>query len=215
MITAVTRRLRDRRLAADAGTSLAELIIGMALMALFMAIFTGAVVTMAKTGNKVEAVSLSNSQTNQAFLRLDKTIRYATNITTPGVSTTGTWYVEIDTTNTGQEVCTQLKVNKATQQLQQRSWNVTNSVAQTASAWTGMASYITNGGAAVGSATAPFSTPPSPTGVSSPFQRLTITLVASYGNPQPTTNQTQMTFTALNTPTVAPQTTPCQQWGRP
>ena len=62
-----------------------ELIVGMALMAIFMSMFTAAIVLMTQTGNKVEAVSISAARrTNQAFLTMDKTVRYASAITTPG-----------------------------------------------------------------------------------------------------------------------------------
>jgi hypothetical protein len=215
MINAALSRLRKRVPTGDAGTSLMELIIGMALMAIFMSIFTGAIVMMTQTGNKVEAVSLSAAQNSQAFLKLDKTVRYATSITAPGISAvSGNWYVEMDTTNTGIERCTQFRIDKTALQLQQRTWTISNSVASAASGWTTMASYITNGGAASGSATAPFVIPAAANGASTNFQRLRITLVATSGNAQTSTMQSQMTFTALNSTTTTPGTS-CQQWGRP
>jgi len=215
MIAAAMRRVRDRHPSGDDGTTLMELIVGMAIMVVFMAIFTGAIVMMTQTGNKVEAVSLSASQNGQAFQRLDKTVRYAVGITAPGTSSTsGDWYVELDTTNTGTEVCTQLRVDKTTKQLQQRKWSIINQAATAASSWAPMTDNITNGSAASGSSTTPFTIPAAANGASTNFQRLTITLVATSGNSQTSTLQTQMTFTALNSTTATPSTS-CQQWGRP
>ena len=68
----------------DAGVTTIELIVGMLVMVVFMTIFTGAVVSMATTINKVEAVTTSSQQTNTAFLRLDKLIRYSSAITNMG-----------------------------------------------------------------------------------------------------------------------------------
>lgn len=211
MINDLLERLRARRPTGDDGTTLIELMVGMAIMAVFMSIFTAAIVMMTQTANKVEAVSITSAQTSQAFLRLDKTVRYAAAITTPAVSTgTGDWYVELDNTTNG-EVCTQLRVDKTTMQLQQRTWTVN---VGSASSWTPLADYITNGGAASGSATVPFSFPAPATGVSTTFQRLQLVLVSMNGNAATSTNQSQMTFTALNS-TGTPSSSTCQQWGRP
>lgn len=210
-------RLRARRPSGDAGTTLLELLVGMVLMTIFMGMFTGAIVAMTSTANKVEAVTIATSQTNQAFLTLDKQVRYAAALTTPGVSAvSGDWYVEFDTTNTGVDVCTQLRVDQTAQQLQERTWIVTSAGAATPTAWNPMASNITNGAAPAGSATVPFTVPAAATGVSSPFQRLSFTLVATATGSSTSTTQSHMSFTALNsTAGLASNATVCQQWGRP
>ena len=120
------RRRYDRVLSEqDRGTSLIELIVGMLIMTMFMAMFTSAVILMNRAENKADAVTQTSTQLNQAFLTLDKTVRYAAAISDPGTGTpSGDWYVELRTTNTGSEVCTQYRVDVATQQLQQRTWNV-------------------------------------------------------------------------------------------
>ena len=80
------QRIR-RRLAGDDGTSLIELTVGMLLMSIFLAMFTGAIVMMNSSMNKAQAVNLSASQLNVAFANLDNMVRYAAFVTTPKVST--------------------------------------------------------------------------------------------------------------------------------
>jgi hypothetical protein len=98
--------------------------------------------------NKSQAVNLTASQLNVAFQNLNSIVRYAAAISTPGVGTSGDWYAELRTTNTGAEVCTQLRVDIASQQLQRRTWNVANAVASTPTSWASISSGISNGGAA-------------------------------------------------------------------
>ena len=219
MISAAHDRLR--RLADDdRGTTLAELIVGMALMTVFMSIFLTSILLMTSTANKVQATSISATQTNQAFLRLDKTVRYASAISTPGASrTSGDWYVELDsppTTVGGNDTCTQLRVDSG--KLQLRTWQVANGAATGTSApdWTSIASFLTNGSVPTTSADAPFVALTASTSASTTFQRLQVTLVATSGNSSQATNRAQMTFTALNSDvSAAGNATTCQQWGRP
>ena len=112
-----------------------------------MAMFTGAIVMMNSAMNKSQAVNLTASQLNVAFLNLDDMVRYAAFISTPGKGKSGDWYVELRSTNRGAEVCSQLRVDIAAQQLQRRTWTVVNTVASTPSAWVPIASGISDGGA--------------------------------------------------------------------
>lgn len=211
---AVRLRAGWERRRTDDGTSLVELMVGMALLSIFMAMFTGAVVAMNNSENKAQAVNITSSQLNQAYLNLDKTVRYATAISTPGVSSSGDWYMELQTLNTGVEVCTQLRVDTALQQLRQRSWTVVNAVAGTPSAWTPIASGIANGNAVAGPTTQPFylTTPPA----KAIYQQLTFNLASPSGNGVTYTNSVStFTFTALNSTKTPPSTLFCQQQGRP
>ena len=201
----------------DEGTSLIELVVGMTLMIIFMAMFTGAVVMMNSAMSKSEAVNVSSSQINTAFLNLDTTVRYASYIgtpaTTPGVGT-GDWYVEFQSTNNGAEACTQLRVDKASRQLQSRTWTVANAAATTPSLWVPTASGISNGDAIAGASTQPFYLVPP--GQNTVFQRLTVNLSSSAGPASSTTNSmSSFTFTALNSVLPAPTSSICLQWGRP
>ena len=202
-----------RRLAQDEGTTLVELMVGMMLMVTFMGMFTTAIVLMSNSMNKAQAINLSSSQLNIAFSNLDKTVRYAAAITSPGIGTpSGDWYVEIRTTNTGSEVCTQLRVDIASQQLQDRTWTVVNTVASAPSAWIPIASGMSNGAAAAGSPLQPFVLIPPSTNVV--FQQLTVNLVSPAGNGAgQTTSMSTFSFTALNS-TATSAASACQQQGR-
>ncbi len=161
----------------DEGTSLVELMVGMVLMTIFLAMFTGAIVTMTSAMNTSQAVNSTASTLNGAYLNLDNIVRYADYIGAPRKDErSGEWSVVLRTAATGAEVCTQLRVDIASQQLQRRSWTVVGPVADRPSAWVRMASDISNGGAAAGSSTQPFSLPL--VRDNAVFQQLTITLVS-------------------------------------
>ena len=213
-------RLRQR-MRRDEGTSLVELMVGMTLMIVFMGMFTGAVVMMNQALNKTQAVNLVSSQLNVAFSNLDRTVRYASFISTPGQGTSGDWYVELQVTNTGAEVCNQLQVDIATQQLRRRTWNVVNAVASPPSTWLPISSGISNGGAVSGATTQPFyliPAPPDPLALlrNTLFQQLTINLISPAGSGFAlTTSTSSFTFTALNSTIPTPTSPICQQQGRP
>jgi type II secretory pathway pseudopilin PulG len=200
------------RLSDDAGTTLLELLVGMILMGIFMSIFVGAVVSMTSAQSKTQSVAQTSQNLNQAFLALDKTVRYASAISTPGTGApSGDWYVEYSTTTTGSQVCTQLRVDISTSELQRRTWTVVNSAASGLTGWTPLASEIANGTATAGISQPFIRVTP---GATSDFQQLTVTL-ASLAGPKnaPTTSGTSFTITAVNS--SLPATTICQEAGRP
>ena len=200
----------------DAGSTLMELVVGMALMGIFLSIFTTAVFQMGRTINKVDAVTTSADQANQAFLKLDKLVRYASAIATAGRSTSGNWYVEMENTANGPDVCTQLRIDAGTGQLQQRTWTVTTTGTTAASSWSMLAYGITNGAVAVGNVNQPFTVPGGAAAASSPYQQLTVTLVVKSGGATSSTTRTKVNFTAINsTASSTTNSTVCQQKGRP
>lgn len=209
---------RHRGDTGEAGTTLAEVVVGMSIMSVFLAVFTGAIVTLTQTQNHTQALVSSANDVNTAFQRLDSTVRYAAGITAPGTTgATGSWYVEFLTTATGPSVCTQLRVTTgANGQLQSRTWTPTGSGVPTATAWRPLASHVTNGGAVAPAGTAavpvPFVVPAaSASGVR--YQQLVVQVAASTGNPA-VESDSAMTFTALNSLAGVP-TTQCSQVGRP
>jgi hypothetical protein len=199
----------------DRGASLAELLVGMLVMSIFMTIFTGAVVSMSKTVTKVEAVTTSKAQVSNAFLQLDTRVRYADAISTIGSATGGSGdsYVELGSVPTGAsgQRCTQLRVDLASAKLQLRTWTVTGLTYSDLTGWTALASFIMPQDAS-GAGYQPFSTPPALAGPSM-FQRLTITLVVGvFTASTPSITRASVTFTALNS-NVSDTTnaTVCQQ----
>lgn len=203
------------RLSDDTGISLLEVIVGMVLMGIFMSIFVTALVSMTNAQSKSRSVAQTSQNIGQGFVRLDKTVRYATAISAPGTgSPSGDWYVEYTTPTAGAQTCTQLRVDIATKQLQQRSWQVVNSAAAGLTGWTPLASEITNGAAAAGSADQPF-VRPAP-GATADYQQLTMTLASVAGPANGATKSgTSFTFTAINSSLPAPTTAFCQEAGRP
>jgi hypothetical protein len=193
-----------RRLAEDErGTTMMEMVVGMTIMAIFMSMFTTAIFMMTRTANKVQSVTGTASQVNQAFLKLDKLVRYSSAVSTPGTGTGGDKYVELRFTNTGSESCTQLRFDGTKQQLQQRSWTVNSSGnASTASAWLPVASSISSGS---------FTQPTDPAAL---YQQLTVSVSATAGSTQSSTTTNAMTFTALNS-NLSQTGSVCGQQGRP
>ncbi len=196
-MTTWRRRLPDFH--DDRGTTLAELLVGMAIMTVFMAIFTGCVVSMAKTTSTVEAVTRSSGAVNTVFLRLYKLVRYAAAITDPGTGASGDWYVELSTVDadSGNETCTQLQLDVTNHQLRQRAWKPATSTL--VYDWRTIADNVTNGTNPSDPEDAPFTEPSLPQNAATSFQRLTVRLTAAGPGSQSTTSSRgTMTFTALN-----------------
>ncbi len=175
-----------------------EVMVGMALMGLFLAIFTGAMVSMYHATNKTQGVTDTSAQINAAISRLDSSLRYASAFADPsdgsGASTTaadGNWYVAYQSTYTGSPVCTQLRVNTITSQLQERTWSVDAGGGSSGlSSWEVLAGQITpvkrNG-----------HTQPPFTVLDKRALRIHLSSTAGSGNQQ-TISITDVTFTALN-----------------
>ncbi|HEU5269579.1 MAG TPA: hypothetical protein VFU36_06600, partial [Jatrophihabitans sp.] len=170
--------LIGRRLPPDArerGTSLMEMVVGMGLLGVFLAVFTGSMVSVYQASNHTESVTVSAGQLNAAFLRLDKLVRYASAISTPSstANAAGNYYVEIQATNSGSTVCTQLRLNTGTGVLAQRSWQVpTSGTATNISSFGALASGLQPDGQ-------PFVLVPNG---SVDFEQLTFNLQSSLGN---------------------------------
>jgi hypothetical protein len=209
--------IRDR-IRQDDGTTLMELIVGMSLMAIFGGMFTTAILLMTSSATKAQSLTTTSAQLSSAFLKLDKTVRYATALSQPaqssGTGATNDWYVEMRITNTGTEVCAQLRIDQTAQQLQQRTWTVTGTTASALTSWTPMASGITNGGMASTSPDVPFIlTAPS---ASVDYQRLTVNLISTAGGgAQPTNAHSSVTFNGTNISNSTSLTNVCQEVGRP
>ena len=193
-----------RRPRGDVGFSLIETVTGMFVMGVFMAIFSAAMITIYGSSNRSEAVAQTQQQLDTAFTRLDGELRYASYISTPGQDAQdGDWYVEFQNAAVVPSVCTQLRIDKTAQQLQQRTWTGTGP----AGAWQPLAVDVVNGAAAPG-ANQPFTL----TAASSLVQltQLTVNLLAAQGGgSDQRSSQSTVTFTALNTSTKAPKTIPC------
>ena len=119
----------------DHGATLAELLVGMAVMALGMAIFTSATLQIYRSLQWTERTTQARDQLSVAFARLDREVRYATEINTPGSAIAKGieyWFLEYVTVrSSAQDWCSQLRVpkpqagvNLTNSQLQIRTWQL-------------------------------------------------------------------------------------------
>lgn len=115
------RRLRETR---DSGMTLTELIVSMGIFTAVLMVFMAAVVSMSQTTVRAQVTSDAASQLRTVFQRLDKELRYASEINVPGISN-GDMYVEylvpVSTAN-AEELCVQWRLQPSTQELQRRDW---------------------------------------------------------------------------------------------
>ncbi|MFY0408063.1 PulJ/GspJ family protein [Solicola sp. PLA-1-18] len=213
-----THRNRRIDLRDDAGTTLMELIVAMALLTVFMGIFTTVTVMMTQASTKVQSISDAVDQGNTGFLNLDRTVRYATGISTPTrTPSTGIWHVELSSREQGDgtstDKCTQLRVS-LDGRLQVRTWAVASdgSLNGSASAWRVLASKVTNGSVAEGSDDRPFRFPASSAAAAAQYQRLTVLAVTRSGSgSSASSHRTLTTFTALNSTQDTNPATVCTQ----
>jgi hypothetical protein len=199
----------------DRGTSMMEMVVGMGLMAVFMAIFTASMFTVYRASNHTESVSVTSGQLNTAFLKLDKLVRYASAVSTPSSTANGAgnYYVEIQATSSGATVCTQLRLNTGTGILAQRNWQVPSPDTATGlTSFTPLASGIHPNGQ-------PFVLVANG---SVDYEQLTFNLQATLGSAG-SDSDSNVTFTALNsndssqkarTDPTGPDSV-CQEVGRP
>lgn len=210
----VFRRRLGRAQRRDSGMSLVELVVTMSIMGIFLAIFTGAMLSMYNSTNKVQGVTDTSSQLSTAMSRLDSSVRYAAAISPPVTGTDGNAYVAWQSTYTGATVCTQLRVNASASQLQQRTWTVSGASATGLTSWTPLASQIVAKDPSTGAALVPF-TFIAATG-SVPNQQLQVALVAVEGSgSQQTVTRRTVTFTAFNTTPATTTSGICQEVGSP
>ncbi|MEO3935329.1 hypothetical protein V3N99_01080 [Dermatophilaceae bacterium Soc4.6] len=214
----MTRARPLQRLTDDEGSSLLELLVGIAITAVFGAMFSGAIFMMTNSTKTAQSITTSSTQLSTAFTKLDKTVRFAAALSPPGRSTGSlgpvSWYAEFRTTNTGAEVCTQLRVDQATQQLQSRTWTVVAGVGTGATGWTILAQGIVNGDVTDPTADRPVPFVLVPTSGSARYPSLTVGLVATSGDAS-TTSMSLTTYPAVNATTTTSTSGVCQEMGRP
>jgi hypothetical protein len=196
----MSRQLPRRRPAGDRGATMIDMVVAMTLMSIFMSLFTGGVVRMFRSANRTQALTAAQTQVTNTFLRLDKEIRYAAGISTPGPVGADS-YVEYVTSFTGTAMCTELRLNVASGQLQRRTWQQ-GVLPLVPSAWIPMATSV--------SSTQPFTFLAADATFN--FQRLQLKLDAtSGGGPATAARRTDVTFTALNTTLATSSATACTE----
>jgi type II secretory pathway pseudopilin PulG len=187
---------------AEAGVTLVETVVAMALVSVFMAVFITGVVQMHQSVRENESMSEAQSQINIAFQRLDREVRYASGISIPGqtAAPSSIPYVEYRTAPGGTPRCTQLRLYNRI--LQMRTWNPATTATPPAG-WRPLVTSTTTATPATGQ--------PAPIAQAGPFavwtadstrvfQRLRVSLRTTAGAGQyQTGRETSIVFTALNT----------------
>lgn len=165
----------------DSGVTLVELVVAMTIMSIFGMMFVRAVVQMYRVTDRTSAAASAQSQVNVAFTRLDTQLRYAAGISTPGPGIGADPYVEYLTTNTGTEICGELRLRSSVSQLQWRRWTRGG----TPGGWMVVASNVTSG--------TPFTLTGSGSGTAN--QTLTLSLTSAMNG---RAKDFRTTFAALN-----------------
>jgi prepilin-type N-terminal cleavage/methylation domain-containing protein len=181
-------RSRPRRPAGDDGFSLTEVIVSMTVMSVVTALFTTAIIEIYSNTNSNESLTLTTQQIHNAFIRLDRGIRYSSGIsdTSTGGKAGGPW-VEYALTNTDTTICTQLHLS-TDGRLETR----TKTGTQPATAWTTLASNL--------DATASSLVRTLGDANKNPYQQLAVNLTATAGSGTTKKRDTvSFTYTALNT----------------
>jgi hypothetical protein len=200
-----------------------DAIAGMTLMGIFMMIFTSSLVMMFRSSNNSQAVTHTSQQINNAFLWLERQIRYADYVSAPAQASAdgNNWHVVFENTDptTFAKTCYQLRVDQGSEQLQQRSWTGSGS----ATAWQPLATGVTNGGEGVASQDRPFIlVPPSSSSSTSgeysldalPSVQLTVNLVTTEGQGvDAASSNSSVTLVAFNTDSNTPSSGTCTEMG--
>jgi prepilin-type N-terminal cleavage/methylation domain-containing protein len=172
---------------ADAGFSLIEILVAMAIMSVIGAAMTAAMVQTYKSTTRQESLTSMSFQTHLAFQRLDNEIRYAYVVRRPAAnpSITGFYYVEYLVEVAGVRQCTQLRLGGRNDVLQRRTQRSGGPVG----AWSALATGL--------GASARF-TVREATESGNQHDQLTITMKVR-GDVSSVYRPAQFTFTALNT----------------
>jgi type II secretory pathway component PulJ len=195
--------IRGRLRGDDRGVTLAELAVTTGIMSMVMAIFTTGVVQLFKAGDKNELVAATQAQLNNAFLRLDRELRYAAGFGPVHTDVAGNVFVEYVNTGTpdGTPQCAQMELYAAGKTLRRQVWPQQTGV-KPQNKWATLASQVNVAKSSFALVRSNRST----------FQRLHVVLVVltNPGNGQ-TEATTDLTFTALNSKSDTDPTTICPE----
>jgi prepilin-type N-terminal cleavage/methylation domain-containing protein len=194
----------QRRVGRDDGFTTIEMVVALVVFGVFLSMFSGAIWGVYKSSNRTQAVVHTSEQISQAFLTLDREVRYASYIAAPGQvsSDANNWYVEFQDTTSATPLCYQLRISQSAGQLQQRTWTTGSP-----SAWQPLAGGVANGATAAGAAQ-PFITAAASASVKS--AQLTLNLTDSEdATGEGTSTLSTFTFTALNSSLSSPTSGLC------
>lgn len=144
----IARGHRDAGCARDAaGFTLIELLISMILLAIVSSTFLAAINAIYSGVHKQQGITDAADGNRRAFELLDKQVRYASGINTPGTATDGNYYVDYQwSKSTGSldaVTCSQWRLNPTADVLQYRSWP-SGTTPNPAPPWTTIATGVIN-----------------------------------------------------------------------
>lgn len=148
-MNALSQRRPRWRHPEDGGYTLTEFIVAMGIFTIFLAMFGSGVVIMTRDTVRTQVTVDTTAEGRRAYSALDKQVRNAAAIN-PVVLRGGRYYVEFRTDTTGAgggvknpPLCTQWRLDTATDTLQQRTWTEGHS-GSTLTGWSTRAQGITN-----------------------------------------------------------------------
>jgi prepilin-type N-terminal cleavage/methylation domain-containing protein len=207
-------RRRDLR-ADDAGVSLVEVMVTLAVMGVVMAVATAGILQTYRAVATTEATAGTQSELRRVHQRLDKVIRYASWVSSPGQAG-ATWYVEFAMIG---GTCAQLRFDTGSGVLQMHQWTAGSPPAAGQPGQTLGSQLVLDGTAppfqrqAAGSM--PYASPGPAVDAGASFApdyyRLRVRLAAQNGRG---VSRLDATFSALNTSRDMAGTHPCSE-GRP
>jgi hypothetical protein len=204
--------MRPARGVAGEGFTILELLVSRILMAVVSTTFLAATNAIYSGIHKQQGITDAADGNRRAFELLDKQVRYASAINTPGTAADGNFYIEYmwskSTGSLDAVTCTQWRLNPTTDVLQYRSW-AAGSTPNPTPTFTTVDTGVTN----TPSTQPPFSLlGPTINGATMQYQVLGINFVAKRDKGNLTTTGQ---FTALNTPnSAAPSPSVCQEVAR-
>jgi prepilin-type N-terminal cleavage/methylation domain-containing protein len=206
------RRMQVSRNRDVAGFTMIELLVSMILLAVVSTTFLAAINAIYGGIHKQQGITNAADGNRKAFALLDKQVRYASGINTPGTASDGNFYVEYQwSQSTGSldaVTCSQWRLNPTTDLLQYRSW-ASGTTPNPTPSWTTVDMGVTN---------TPSTQPPfsllgaTVNGATMQYQVLAINFIAKRDKGNLTTTGQ---FTALNTPNSSvPSPAVCQEVAR-
>ena len=200
MVTTSGAPRAHRRLPADSGMTLIELLVAMGIFVVLIAVFMSGVVSMTRTTARAQGVSDATTSARKVLDLFDKQVRYSSALNREGFGDSGEYYyVEYlaPAQETGFRYCAQWRYDPTAHTLAIRTW--TDSLIPSPSAWNIIAMNVRNA-----ASKPPFKvTFASPTPVNAgdppalPREQLTVTLDIGLGTQAGA--QVSTTYVARNT----------------
>jgi prepilin-type N-terminal cleavage/methylation domain-containing protein len=123
----VRKRKRREPVGEDQGFSLIELLVTMGIMSVVMAVASTALLQIYSGAKQIEQTSIAADQLDTSLTRLERELRYATDVFGPTLGPSGSWYLEFAipaATATSRTRCRQLRFDVANKSLRLGSWEL-------------------------------------------------------------------------------------------